>query len=49
MDLALRVDEDAAIEHYEATYTEEGGGEELDGEFHILVVSRWSLVVGRWS
>ena len=45
MDLALGVDEDAAVEHYEATYTEDGGGEELDGKFHILVVSRWSFFV----
>ena len=39
MDLALGVDEDAAIEHYEATYTEEGSGEELDGKFvfHIVI------------
>ena len=47
VDLALGVDEDAAIEHYQAADTEEGGGEELDGEFHVLVVSRWSLVVRR--
>ena len=47
VDLALGVDEDAAKEHYQAAYGKEGGGEELDGEFHILVVSRWSLVVGR--
>ena len=40
VDLALGVDEDTAIEHYEATYTEEGGGEELDGKFvfHIVIV-----------
>ena len=33
VDLALGVDKDSAIEHYEATYTEDGGGEELDGKF----------------
>ena len=39
MDLALGVDEDAAKEHYQATYTEEGGGEELDVDFvfHIVI------------
>jgi hypothetical protein len=39
VDLALGVDEDSAIEHYEATYTEDGGGEELDGKFvfHIVI------------
>ena len=31
VDLALGVDEDATKEHYQAAYTEEGGGEELDG------------------
>lgn len=33
MDLALGVDKDAAIEHYETAYTEDGGCEELDGKF----------------
>ena len=44
VDLALGVDEDAAIEHYEAADTEEGGGEELDSEFvfHIFVVRYFS-------
>ena len=40
VDLALGVDEDAAIEHYQAAEGEDSGGEELDGEFVFHIFGR---------